>query len=99
MLAYDCQIPFQMWPLKFIKLKYIINYILDKFLSFKIQKTIIIISTNYIDLIRYLYLSLSFYKDMFKVMLDYNASLNIKNKQGLTPLTLAAKLARKEVKI
>ena len=34
---------------------------------------------------------------MFKMMLDYKASLNIKNKQGLTPLTLAAKLARKEV--
>jgi hypothetical protein len=30
-------------------------------------------------------------------MLEFNASLHIKNRQGLTPLTLAAKLARKEV--
>ncbi|CAF0937774.1 unnamed protein product, partial [Brachionus calyciflorus] len=34
---------------------------------------------------------------MFKLMLDFNASLHIKNRQGLTPLTLAAKLARKEM--
>ena len=36
---------------------------------------------------------------MFKLMLEFNADLNIKNRQGLTPLSLAAKLARKEVKI
>lgn len=30
-------------------------------------------------------------------MLNYKPSLKIKNHQGLTPLTLAAKLARKEV--
>jgi hypothetical protein len=35
---------------------------------------------------------------MFKLMLGFNASLHIKNRQGLTPLTLAAKLAKKEVK-
>jgi transient receptor potential cation channel subfamily V protein 5 len=34
---------------------------------------------------------------MFELMLDFGASLHIKNRQGLTPLTLAAKLARKEV--
>ena len=34
---------------------------------------------------------------MFKFMLEYKASLHIKNRQNLTPLTLAAKLARKEV--
>jgi hypothetical protein len=34
---------------------------------------------------------------MFEMMLDYNASLDIKNRQNLTPLTLAAKLARKEI--
>lgn len=36
--------------------------------------------------------------EMFKTMLEFNASLHIKNRQGLTPLCLAAKLARKEVK-
>ncbi len=34
---------------------------------------------------------------MFKMMLEFNASLDIKNRQKLTPLTLAAKLARKEM--
>jgi hypothetical protein len=34
---------------------------------------------------------------MFKNMLEFEASLHIKNRQQLTPLTLAAKLARKEV--
>jgi hypothetical protein len=34
---------------------------------------------------------------MFKLMLEFNADLTIKNRQDLTPLTLAAKLARKEV--
>ena len=34
---------------------------------------------------------------MFKLMLEFNASLHLKNRQGLTPLTLAAKLAKKEV--
>lgn len=37
-------------------------------------------------------------KKMFKQMLDCNASLHIKNRQGLTPLCLAAKLAKKEVR-
>ncbi len=31
------------------------------------------------------------------MMLEYNSDLDIKNKQNLTPLTLAAKLARKEI--
>ena len=34
---------------------------------------------------------------MFELMLEFNASLHIKNRQNLTPLTLAAKLARKEI--
>lgn len=35
---------------------------------------------------------------MFSLMLlEFHASLHIKNRQSLTPLTLAAKLARKEV--
>ncbi|RNA00117.1 transient receptor potential cation channel subfamily V member 5 [Brachionus plicatilis] len=34
---------------------------------------------------------------MFKFMLNFKTSLKIKNRQGLTPLTLAAKLARKEI--
>jgi hypothetical protein len=35
---------------------------------------------------------------MFDMMLlEYNPNLDIKNKFGLTPLTLAAKLARKEL--
>ena len=34
---------------------------------------------------------------MFNFMLEFDVSLDIKNRQGLTPLTLAAKLARKEV--
>ena len=34
---------------------------------------------------------------MFQMMLEFNASLDIKNRQQLTPLTLAAKLARKEL--
>ena len=38
-----------------------------------------------------------YFKPMFKLMLEFNASLHLKNRQGLTPLTLAAKLARKEV--
>ena len=33
---------------------------------------------------------------MFKFLLEYKPSLHIKNRQNLTPLTLAAKLARKE---
>ncbi len=36
---------------------------------------------------------------MFEIMLEFNPSLDIKNRQGLTPLNLAAKLARGEVKI
>lgn len=35
---------------------------------------------------------------MFQLMLEFKARLDLKNRQGLTPLTLAAKLARKEVK-
>ena len=35
---------------------------------------------------------------MFEMMLlEYNSCLDIKNKQNLTPLTLAAKLARKKM--
>ncbi len=34
---------------------------------------------------------------MFDLLVDLGARLHITNKQGLTPLTLAAKLARKEV--
>lgn len=34
---------------------------------------------------------------MFDLLVSLGAKLNIKNKQGLTPLTLAAKLARKDV--
>jgi len=37
------------------------------------------------------------FKEMFKLMMEMNASLDIKNRQGYTPLTLAAKLCRKEV--
>jgi hypothetical protein len=33
---------------------------------------------------------------MFKLMLEFNPSLDIKNRKGLTPLTLAANLARRE---
>jgi len=35
--------------------------------------------------------------EMFKLMLEFDVKLDIKNHQGLTPLTLAAKLARKEM--
>jgi hypothetical protein len=34
---------------------------------------------------------------MFEYMLQFKVRLDLKNKQGLTPLTLAAKLAKKEV--
>ena len=34
---------------------------------------------------------------MFKLLLEFKASLDIENRQKLTPLTLAAKLARKEI--
>ncbi|XP_022322064.1 transient receptor potential cation channel subfamily V member 5-like isoform X3 [Crassostrea virginica] len=36
-------------------------------------------------------------KDMFNLLVDFGARLDIKNRQGLTPLTLAAKLTRKEM--
>jgi hypothetical protein len=36
-------------------------------------------------------------KKMFEFMLQFDVRLDIKNNQGLTPLSLAAKLARKEV--
>ena len=35
--------------------------------------------------------------EMFKLMLTFKTRLDIKNRQGFTPLTLAAKLAKKEV--
>jgi hypothetical protein len=34
---------------------------------------------------------------MFKILMHYDSSLDLKNNQELTPLTLAASLARKEV--
>lgn len=34
---------------------------------------------------------------MFNLLVELGARLDIKNRQGLTPLTLAAKLTRKEV--
>ena len=34
---------------------------------------------------------------MFKLLASYQASTGIKNNQDLTPLTLAAKLARKDI--
>jgi ankyrin repeat protein len=34
---------------------------------------------------------------MLKMLLDLKASLDLKNKRGFTPLTLAADLSRKEV--
>ncbi|KAL3870294.1 hypothetical protein ACJMK2_038370 [Sinanodonta woodiana] len=37
------------------------------------------------------------YDEMFDLLLSLGADLNIKNRQGLTPLTLAAKLARKDM--
>ncbi|XP_021355554.1 transient receptor potential cation channel subfamily V member 5-like isoform X2 [Mizuhopecten yessoensis] len=36
-------------------------------------------------------------KEMFDLLRDLGAELDIKNRQGLTPLTLAAKLARKDM--
>jgi ankyrin repeat protein len=36
-------------------------------------------------------------QEMFNLLLDLGARLDIKNRQGLTPLTLAATLTRKEV--
>ncbi|XP_078323529.1 transient receptor potential cation channel subfamily V member 5-like isoform X4 [Crassostrea virginica] len=36
-------------------------------------------------------------QDMFNLLVDFGARLDIKNRQGLTPLTLAAKLTRKEM--
>jgi ankyrin repeat protein len=37
-------------------------------------------------------------QEMFDLLVSLGAKLNIKNKQGLTPLTLAARLARKDVR-
>jgi ankyrin repeat protein len=34
---------------------------------------------------------------MFELLLELGANINVKNNQGLTPLALAAKLARFEV--
>ena len=42
--------------------------------------------------------SVSFlYQEMFDLLYGFGARLDIRNRQGLTPLTLAAKLARKDV--
>ena len=42
--------------------------------------------------------SMSFvYQEMFDLLYGFGARLDIRNRQGLTPLTLAAKLARKDV--
>jgi transient receptor potential cation channel subfamily V protein 5 len=38
-------------------------------------------------------------KEVFKLLTEMNASLDLANNQGLTPLTLAASLARKEVSL
>ena len=37
------------------------------------------------------------FQDMFDLLIELGAKMNIVNRQGLTPLTLAAKLASKEV--
>jgi hypothetical protein len=34
---------------------------------------------------------------MFKLLVEHNANLDIKNRQGFTPLTLAAELCREEI--
>ena len=39
---------------------------------------------------------LSILQEMFKFMLTFKARLDIKNNKGLTPLTLAAELAKKK---
>lgn len=44
-------------------------------------------------------LYLRFLKEVFDMVYECGASLDIKNRQGLTPLTLAAKLAMQEVSI
>lgn len=36
---------------------------------------------------------------MFKLLVEHNANLDIKNRQGFTPLTLAAELCRDEVSL
>lgn len=36
---------------------------------------------------------------MFDLLVSLGAKLDLKNMQGLTPLTLAAKLARKDVSV
>ena len=36
---------------------------------------------------------------MLKVLVEYGPNLDIKNRQSLTPMTLAAKLGRQEVLI
>ena len=38
-----------------------------------------------------------FKKEMFKLLVEHQANLEIKNNQGYTPLTLAADLCREEV--
>ena len=38
-----------------------------------------------------------FAQEMFDLLVSLGAELHVKNKQGLTPLTLAASLAKKEV--
>ena len=37
------------------------------------------------------------HQEMFDILYSLGGRLDIRNRQGLTPLTLAAKLARKEV--
>ena len=39
-----------------------------------------------------------FAQEMFDLLVSLGAELHVKNKQGLTPLTLAASLAKKEVR-
>ena len=36
-------------------------------------------------------------QEMFDLIVDLGGKLHVKNRQGLTPLTLAAKLGRKDV--
>ena len=42
---------------------------------------------------------LNSWQEMFDLLVSLGAKLQLKNVQGLTPLTLAAKLARKDVSV
>ncbi|KAK6033465.1 ankyrin repeat protein [Ostertagia ostertagi] len=44
-----------------------------------------------------LHMKCMFYQEMFRLAMESGARLNIANKQNLTPLTLAAKLAKKQM--